>query len=320
MKPSRLLALPKELRLEIWRYALQVPVGDKLVVCIERQGGHESSSKRFCNSLYKYSKRPEINAHFEACRSSFTGVNLLRVNHLIYEEALPMLYRSVVFRVRDLQGIFPLFLENLSVFARSCIRFVRLVIHDVQLSKSSKLFYWALTCAQVAQLNESLQHVEIEGRWAIGDKQNTLEQGILNPLLKIKASKTYYHRFGGEEVYQDEFQKLLFDAAREPAVRGGLEEASAFPYPFVLPSVDEREIAHDLALLPGIDRFERELLEWDMVSVRSGPPTPPPQPVSTTDEDTWIDNASTVVAEDKSDGSSDKDIDDWELVDKPSSL
>jgi hypothetical protein len=181
---SRLLSLPKELRLEIWTYTLTDPTKDEPVIRIHRKlPGCDTPGGRSCNLLHCDNSR-----HILRARTSFDGkgspsrVDILRTNRVIYEEALPILYRSVRFYPTDLEGILPIFLDNLSPFAQSQIRHVKLSI-------DSAFGYWAGTCAQLAGL-EGLRSLEIEGVLSsISDKH--IRRDILGPLLKAKAPKTF---------------------------------------------------------------------------------------------------------------------------------
>jgi hypothetical protein len=127
-----LLLLPKELRLEIWKDVLTNQSGERPVLLITRRlEDANTSGKRFRNSLYKHTRCPEIQTYFRGGLDFFIGASLLRTNHLVYAEALPILYHSITFCPSDLQGIFPLFIENLSDFARSHMRYIRLDISRV---------------------------------------------------------------------------------------------------------------------------------------------------------------------------------------------
>ncbi|KAH5612433.1 hypothetical protein HBI45_054800 [Parastagonospora nodorum] len=289
---SRLLMLPKELRLEIWAYVLTDSSREKPVLHISRSfAGVSISGKRFGNSLYKHSKRPEIETRFHEQPKLSVGANLLRTNHLVYGEALPILYHSVIFSPRDLQGIFPLFIEKLSSFAKSHMRFIRLPVSRHH-GRSSIYFYWALTCAQVAKLSGSLHLVELEGEDTIFTDTGFRRCAIINPLLKIKAPIKLLGRRDAE------FQKVLANAAGEKEARAGVREARTItivagpeqmsedrsrkrPYlqelPFREPqegtssrTADEQEAAHNLGALLGIEQSESDdLLEWDMLSMTS---------------------------------------------------
>jgi hypothetical protein len=124
---SPLLLLPREIRLKIWQYILIKSSRERLVLRIMRRfEGLHTSSKRFSNLLYKHVSDAEIKMYFED-RSTFSiSINLLQTTHYVYDEAIPGLYQSIVFRPWNLQGIFPLFLKPLSTPARSPIRYVRL--------------------------------------------------------------------------------------------------------------------------------------------------------------------------------------------------
>jgi hypothetical protein len=256
---------------------------------------------------------------------------------MIYAEALPLLYHSITFCPWDLQGIFPLFLGNLSTFAKSQIRYVRLDISTIIHGSATSYFYWALTCAQVAMLKDSLRQVEVIGEW---DHARLNRRAVLYPLLKIQAPKKLV---GGCDVT---FQAILSETAEEFEAKTKIRKATTAAdieatklanldrfnndrpikkrkleglalRPHILddvryPGSDERDIARDLAALPGIEQFEKELQEWDMVSVASASYGSP----SEEDEDEWTDTDSTMICKDNA--SSHKAIDDWELVDDSS--
>lgn len=345
----RLLLLPKELRLEIWKYVLIDPSRPTRTLCISRRlRGVSTSAKRFGNSLYKQTDHPEIDFSFHDESNALLNASLLQTNHLIYAEALPLLYQSVAFWPLELDGILTLFLECLSAFAKSQIRYVRLNMRTVLDSTPSSFFYWALTCAQVAKLGDTLRHVEVGAHYSLLEKEcpQLTKRAILYPLLKIKAPK-----LASGVVYDLGLQHLLAEAAKDLEAKIPLRRASTSadaaerarradtqrttydesakkrqrlselavrhkpPVDQPFSPTDEVQIAHDLRGLPGIEEFEKELLEWDMVTEASGSPSATPRARSFVDEDVWVDSASTIVDSDKD--SSDKDMDDWELVDKP---
>ncbi|KAF1911294.1 hypothetical protein BDU57DRAFT_461618 [Ampelomyces quisqualis] len=319
---SVLLSLPKELRLQIWRHVI-VPIPcERPVLRIGRQDDCSNmSNKRFANSLYKHVRLPQIWPFFHKDSGIQFNASLLQTNRLIYAEALPLLYHSVTFCPWDLQGIFPLFLENLSAFAKSHIRYVRLDLGTIY-SSATSYFYWSLTCAQVATLKDSLRQVEVTGEWA---HSRLNKHALLYPLLKIQAPKKLVD---GCDIA---FQTVLGETAEELKAKTKIRKATTAADSMArkltnlhqfdndhpvkkskleglavglhivddvrFPDSDERYIAHDLAALPGIEQFEKELLEWDMVD----------------DEDEWNDTASTMICKDTI--SSHQDFVDWELVD-----
>jgi hypothetical protein len=349
---SRLLLLPKELRLEIWKHVLVDPLRPKRTLCIKRRlRGCSTSGKRFSNSLYKQPNRPEIDFSFHDCPNPPLNADVLRTNHLVYAEALPILYQSVTFWPLELDGIFALFLERLSAFATSQIRYVRLNIRTVLESTPRSFFYWALTCAQVAKLSDSLRHVEVGAHYFLLEKDcpQLTKRAILYPLLKIKAPK-----LASGVVYDSGLQHLLIEAAEDLGAKIAVRRASTAAdaaerarrsstqgttcdesarkrqklselalrrkpsYDEFSPFTDEARIAHALRELPGIKQFEKELLEWDMVSEADASPCTTPCHSSFVNEETWADTASTVV--DNGNDWNDKEDEDWEVVDKPASL
>jgi hypothetical protein len=207
-----LLSLPKELRLAIWRHVLTDLSTPELLVGIFREP----------SSPYKRHPRPAApNFNVSLQRSTPINVNILQVNRLIYGEALPILYWDTRFAPWDLEGILPMFLDSLSPVARSCIRHIKLYLPQqvtsptIRLDPSKPFFNWAITCAQVAKLNGSLQSVEVEGDWSIFDNKAN-RRAIVAPLLKIKANKTFTHRptcFEPTADFSKEFEELLAETS-----------------------------------------------------------------------------------------------------------
>ncbi|KAF2449091.1 hypothetical protein P171DRAFT_439678 [Karstenula rhodostoma CBS 690.94] len=191
-KKSHLLSLPKELRLEIWKWTLSDPSVPDLVANIGRdkkQARRDSATGAVI---------PRVKIWLEPGRNVSIGLGLLRTNRFIYEEALPLLYHAVRFAPADHQGIFPLFLDSLSPYARSLIRHMKLhvprQIYDLDLfgAPADPLFHWAITCAQVAQIERQLRDVEIEGLWFESQSVNEKTKcSILYPLCKIKTKKVF---------------------------------------------------------------------------------------------------------------------------------
>jgi hypothetical protein len=207
LEVSHLLSLPKELRLEIWSNTLTDPTIDNPVFRIHRKlPGCDTPGRRSCNLLHCDSGGQVLPAgtSFDGKRSP-PGIDILRTNRFIYEEALPILYRSVRFHPTDLEGILPIFLDKLSPFARSHIRHVKLSINSA-FGYYGGLFYWAGTCAQLAGL-EGLRLLVIEGVLSsIIDRH--IRRDILGPLLRVKAPKTF------NPVEDARFHELLLEAKR----------------------------------------------------------------------------------------------------------
>ncbi|KAF9741076.1 hypothetical protein PMIN06_008131 [Paraphaeosphaeria minitans] len=297
-KNSHLLSLPKELRLEIWKWTLSDPSVPDLVVNIGRDkkiARRDSATGAII---------PRVKAWLEPGRNRSISLQLLRTNKFIYEEALPLLYNAVRFVPADHQGIFPLFLDSLSPYARSFIRHIKLhvsrKIYDLDLfgASSDPLFHWAITCAQIAKLEGQLRNVEIEGIWFESQMVNEKTKcSILFPLCKIKTKKV----FGPNN--DDGMERLLLHASRELAhkadlrktralltelkdaaakdrgkadpveegqERGTLEEpveqrmhqnSDMGPYRYSFPITSDDTILRDLCTVAGIQVFEKELEE-----------------------------------------------------------
>lgn len=183
-----LLSLPKELRLEIWKHALVDTSSSDTVTRIVRK-------PTFLPHLR--SREPEL-LFTRKSRQSPIATALLRVSREIYEEALPILYKHSNFMPLDLEGLFPLFLNTISPSARSCIRNITLRVpeqnpHSFRYDRFKPFFHWAVTCAQVAKLNETLRQVTIIGDFSVFHSASN-RRAILYPLLKIKAHKKFSSR------------------------------------------------------------------------------------------------------------------------------
>jgi hypothetical protein len=221
-KKSHLLSLPKELRLEIWRWTLTDPSVPELVVNIGRD---KTKARRDSATGVVI---PRVMTWLQPGRNCPINIGLLRTNRFIYEEALPLLYRSLRFAPADHQGIFPLFLDSLSPYARQLIRHVKLQIprqiYDPDLfgAPTDSLFHWAITCAQIAKLEGQLRDVEIEGLWFGSQLINEkTKRSILNPLCKIKTKKV----FGPNN--DDDVERLLAHANWELARKANLRKTQA---------------------------------------------------------------------------------------------
>jgi hypothetical protein len=345
---SRLLLLPKELRLDIWKYVLVDPSKQRPVLRIMRPSESSSTSrKRFCNSLCTHAKSSEVETSFEEHSTFAIGTSLLRTNNQVYEEAVPILYQSIIFCPWSPEGIFPLFLKTLSTYAKSSIRYIRLdtnqVFHDTTSS-----FYWAMTCAHVATLGGSLHRVEVNGQRIVLPSKGSNKHAILYPLLKIKATKVLV------DGCDTEFQRILVEAATEWKAKADVRKQSTIsdtvatkglsdsgrcnigdsierPQPEELsyqaqtktdeppPVGDERHVAHTLTVMPDIKWTDKELLKWDMVSVASAAPS---LNYSTTidNEDVWIDVPSVTTDQENDENDSSDEVivvDDWEVIQVP---
>jgi hypothetical protein len=219
-----LLSLPKEIRLKIWTYILTDPSKPNLLVGIDR--------KPF-SPYYKHIKPPTPHLRFfHAEHREPVSISLLLANHAVYEEALPVLYESVRFMPSDHGGLLPLFLEMLSPYARSCIRNIYLCFpkqlpsDDLRRDRAKRLFHWAVTCAQVARLNDTLTQIEVDGDWSVFEKTAN-RRGLLFPLCKIKAEKVFVPCGPGDNDAQDHnaaFQQLLVEAEQALKASATLRE------------------------------------------------------------------------------------------------
>ncbi|KAF2802294.1 uncharacterized protein BDZ99DRAFT_551623 [Mytilinidion resinicola] len=205
------LSLPPSIRIRIYSYVLTDADSKSTLVGIKRQLQLPCYKlTRPLDPTLTYSLAPQP-------KSSFT-TSILRTNKQIYAEALAILYFDKIFCLHDVEGLLLLFLEQLSERSRSCIRTIRLPavpLESAALNKrKARAFHWAITCAQIAKLNDTLQALEISG-------QEILDPGaskqLLHPLCKVKATKRLVHSDGvSPEAAKDEdllFNDMLQDAA-----------------------------------------------------------------------------------------------------------
>lgn len=187
----RLLSLPKEIRLEIWKYTVTDPSVDRPVIRIDREYSpspitESPPNKRSCNSLHQYTRfHSLVKATFEDSRHCCLGVQLLRSNSLVYHEALPLLYHSVIFFPCQ-TSVFPEFLASLSDLAKQHVRYVRLSIDSF--SQPRHHVDWALLCAQTAGL-PCLRQVEVLYSSKHRRGPEIYKKRLLGPLLKITVPK-----------------------------------------------------------------------------------------------------------------------------------
>ena len=205
-QPCRLLLLPKKVRHKIWKYALTTS-STELVLRIEqgRQGNNLDAPpvyKRDHVPSKQYVRFPPfVKTTLETRSNRPINVGILQTNRLIYEEALPMLYRSVTFAPT---GMFGDFLNTLSMFAKSHIRKVRLQIESLASSESQE-FSWTIICAQTATLPR-LKEVQLERNPTMPALCSRDLEKVLRPLLKIKAPKRLIQEDGHGSL-----QKVLDD-------------------------------------------------------------------------------------------------------------
>jgi hypothetical protein len=215
--PCRLLLLPKKVRQKIWKYALTTP-STELVLRIE-QGRLESNlnappvyKRDHVSSKQHVRFPPFVKTTLEPRSNGPINVSIFQTNRLIYEEALPMLYRSVTFAPTSMFGDF---LNTLSMFAKSHIRKIRLQI-DYPASFESQELGWIIICAQTATLPR-LKELQLERNSIMPALFSRDLEKVLKPLLKIKAPKKM---FRGDE--HDCLQKVLDDMREKGDVERSL--------------------------------------------------------------------------------------------------
>lgn len=204
----RLLSLPKELRLEIWRYTVAQP-STELILRIDQ--GHTESTldspptyQRCSNAIRQYTRfQTSVKATLEPRLSCTLGSGVLGVNKLVYQEALPLLYRPITFAPSSMFGEF---LDALSEFAKSHVCRVRLKIDDF--TTSEQRFNWTVLCAQVATLPH-LRRVEVQRAVKHPSLHSRSTKRLLKPLLRIKAPKVLV----SED--DDAFQNVLGEVEKE---------------------------------------------------------------------------------------------------------
>jgi hypothetical protein len=323
---SHLLSLPKELRLEIWRYTVTDPSVDELVLHIDRDLC--TSSKRFCNSLRQHIRfHASVTATLEKPRNCPIDVNILRTNRFVYFEALPLLYHSVKFCPWGTSSIFPTFLSTLSNFAKQQIRYIKLYVD--QHIETKYHFNWAVTCAQVASL-PCLREVEIESSHMFWLPPGRIKQRMLRPLLKIKVPKKLVP--GKDEAFQKMLEETAGELEDEKKARaerlqlkaaerveqrkfntavdvgGGGEKGQTC----LLPTADEQAIASGRYMVEEIDQAERDLDGWDIINARICSPEPAPgtkRARSDSDDSSWADESPLLDDQD-----SHSIGNDWEMI------
>ncbi|ORY12886.1 hypothetical protein BCR34DRAFT_286887 [Clohesyomyces aquaticus] len=183
-----LLSLPADIRLQIYRYLLTDTLTPKICVRIDRQPSQP---------YYKFTRppTPTLTLSLEPRPTTFPSLEILRVNRIIYEEALPVLYDSVKFVPVHLDGLLPMFLSELSPHAKSCIRRICLTMPpsavgmETHHDRCKNFTNWAVTCAQVALMG-SLQEVEIHGDLELY-RHRSDRRLLLRPLCKIRVPKLF---------------------------------------------------------------------------------------------------------------------------------
>lgn len=217
--PCRLILLPKKVRQKIWKYTLTTS-STELVLRIE-QGRRENNLD--APPVYKRDHVPSkqhvhvrfppfVKTTLEPRSNGPISVSILQTNRLIYEEALPVLYRSVTFAPT---GMFGDFLNTLSMFAKSHIRKVRLQIESLASSESQE-FGWTIICAQTATLPR-LKEVQLERNPTMPALCSRDLEKVLRPLLKVKAPKRLI-----QEDDHGSLQKVLDDMREKMNVERNL--------------------------------------------------------------------------------------------------
>ncbi|KAF2735286.1 hypothetical protein EJ04DRAFT_552062 [Polyplosphaeria fusca] len=200
-----LLLLPKELRLEIWKYVLTDPSIPEVDMEIVRKP-----------SVYRYRctqpKPAELSFNPIKDWRAHIRIDLLMANSFIYQEALPILYRPVRFVLDDTSGVLKIFLDRLSPYARSCIRQFQIPLPVLNRFRtyvaSDTRFHWMCTCAQIAQLGETLKKVEFHGCWLT---MKAHHEFLLKYSCAIKAEKTFRDERSrpSTQAERDEFNHFL---------------------------------------------------------------------------------------------------------------
>lgn len=210
-----LLSFPTHIRQQIYSYVLTDPSTTRTLV-------HISRAPRIPPS-YKVTRPlpPKLLYHLDPIpREPFTTA-LLLVSRELYHDVLPVLYAHKTFFPRDLEGLLPLFLNNLSPFARQSIRRIRLSSEPTEPrasifceDRTKPTIHWAITCAQVATLNSTLHGVEVSGHSFLSE---VLNRPLLYPLCKIKVKKTLVDRSYASPEQKAEadkrFEELLWEAS-----------------------------------------------------------------------------------------------------------
>ncbi|OCL09422.1 hypothetical protein AOQ84DRAFT_363286 [Glonium stellatum] len=261
-KPSAfpLFSLPTHIRQQIYSYILTDLSTTRTLV-------HISRAPRILPS-YKVSRPrpPKLLYHLDpAPREPFT-TSLLLASRELYHDALPVLYAHKTFYPRDLEGLLPLFLNNLSPFARQSIRRIRLSSESAEprdfspcSDRTKPTIQWAITCAQVATLNATLHGVEVCGRSFLS---HVVNRPLLYPLCKIKASKILvdgsYASFKEKAEAEKRFEELLWEASERLKAAAKRREESTQAEADERARRREMELAEIRAIIESQEKREKE--------------------------------------------------------------
>ncbi|KAL4965916.1 uncharacterized protein BDV14DRAFT_199369 [Aspergillus stella-maris] len=147
-KASRLLSLPIELRFLIYQYAFSAPstpsppLSSLIQITIDR--GHPSPRETKYKPL-KYTRTP----------TTTLPAFFLTINRQIYNEALPILFSSVVFSFASNPTSLTFLLDRFSDLALRCVRYLRLYpapLYTLNNEPLGERLSWTVLCAQVAKL------------------------------------------------------------------------------------------------------------------------------------------------------------------------
>ncbi|KAI9693580.1 MAG: hypothetical protein M1820_009146 [Bogoriella megaspora] len=203
---ARLLSLPLEIRLEIYRYLLEPEraISDELSRPLERQNLtplciRTLSPARYENRKWRqaYKRRSKYYGHskrsnvpylttYYVIPARFTYASILRVNRQIYSEAIPILYSSYTMDFeRHVEAVQP-FLSDLFL-STSSIRYVAITKRASPFEKESHRADWKTACHALAKLPQ-LQELTLN---VIASKPRLSSHDIFSPMDRIEMVQMF---------------------------------------------------------------------------------------------------------------------------------
>jgi hypothetical protein len=216
---SLFLFLPIELRCEMYKWLLHP--GLAAILRIDNSVNQETL------------ERKDIVLDFIKESHTYIDLSILRVSKQIYSEALPTLYRNVIFHPVADEDVLAAFFGPMSEFTRSKIRKLRLKprpqrIHQTLGSKTlhsqlQRAPSWAPVCTMISGLFPNLVEVEIELHSLYGYELELGEQldWVIRPLSYLKLARKTLVRVSNRATdcktseMVTKWNKLVSEADRE---------------------------------------------------------------------------------------------------------
>ncbi|KAL2834926.1 hypothetical protein BDW59DRAFT_155746 [Aspergillus cavernicola] len=151
-RSSSFLSLPNEIRFIIYRYAFSSSSNWEELIRVTVERDHSIS--RFRIHLSKPSSSPG-KLRYTRQPALHLPVALLRTNHQIYHEALPLLYSGIIFGFSSNPTSLTFLLDRFSETARGSIRYLHLYPAPLYVANGplGNQLSWSVLCAQIARLS-----------------------------------------------------------------------------------------------------------------------------------------------------------------------